>query len=259
MKSKTLVSLVVVLLVIFNPLMSLAQVTEQKAQLYVIYDLVVKPTKINDFKVILNEMIAKDTKHKLGYPYYSYRTGNFHHYFSLPVANYGDYDSYLKAWNAVSTRMGVEQHKALYKRLADTYEHYSIFMMYSRPDLSYIPENPRLKSREGNFIFLDIFYIQTGKEEEFEKVLKEFVALEKSKNISEEINMFVGDIGTEMPVYIAALSAKNNSDFFTHNEKMWEILGKEGDVLFQKVMSLVRRREFKRIWFLPDLSYIPKE
>jgi hypothetical protein len=102
-------------------------------------------------------------------------------------------------------------------------------------------------------------YVKPGKESEAEAIFKELVALLKSKNTSEQIKIYAGDIGTEQPVYVGVLYAKDSVDFFTHNQKMWEAVGEEGSLLFQKLMTLLRKRESRQVWHSPEHSYIPKE
>ena len=259
MKNKTLFSLVALFVVCLNVLPTLAQDTERKTELWINYDMVVKPSMVNECEAVVKDMVAKDTKYKLGYQYYTVSTEDFHYSFKVQLENYGDFDNYLKAWNVVATKMGVEQHQALYNRFAGTYESYSVDAAYRRYDLSYSPENPRLKWVENNFVVTDYFYIKAGKEEEFEKVMKELIALIKSKNIPEMFQAYVVAIGPDMPVYFVQLRGKSASDFWIHNEKMWEILGKEGELLFGKMKSLARKRDLRQGWYRPNLSYIPEE
>lgn len=259
MRCKILVFLMVVLVVSLCTLTTLAQAEEQKAQLGLLIEIKVKPTKVNEHVKIIEEMVAKDTKFNLGYAYSTSYDNNFHTYFALPLDNYGDWENYLAAWNKVAEKMGLEKHQDLYKRFADTFEFYKWAFYYYRPELSINPENPRLKPGEGKFNFWDIMYVKPGKESEAEAIFKELVALGKSKNTSEQIRIYAGDIGTEQPVYMGVLSAKDSVDFFTHNRKMWEAVGEEGSLLFQKLMTLLRKRESRQVWHSPEHSYIPKE
>ena len=259
MRGKVSIFLLAGLVVSLCVLTTLAQGEEQKAQLGLLIEVKVKPTKVNEHGKIIKEMVAKDTKFNLGYAYYTYYDNHFHTYFVLPLKNYGDWDNYLAAWDKVAEKMGLEKHQDLYKRFADTYEYYKWAFYYYRPELSYNPENPRLKPGEGKFSLWDIGYIKPGKESEFEAISKEFVALAKSKNISEQWRMLTGDIGTEQPVYMWVGYAKDSADFFSNNRKMWEALGEEGSVLYQKLMPLLRKRESRRVWHSQEHSYIPKE
>jgi hypothetical protein len=132
-------------------------------------------------------------------------------------------------------------------------------MVYLIPELSYTPENPRLKPGEGNFYFWDIYYIHPGKAGEYEENLKEWKSLFKSKNITESYNTLQGDIGTDNPVYAFSGRAKSAADYYTHNAKMWEMLGEEGEKLFAKDLPLIRKNEVRQGWLFHGLSYKPEE
>jgi hypothetical protein len=159
----------------------------------------------------------------------------------------------------MAEKIGMERWQAVMKRVNDKSEYYRMYMIYHRPDLSYTPESARLKPEEKDFIFWDFYYIQPGMEREFEELNKEWVALYKNNNIPVEYDFYVGDIGTEMPVYFYAESGKNDVDFWTQHEKSWKLFGKEGGDLWKKTIVLVRKREMKTGRYRPDLSYIPKE
>ncbi len=101
--------------------------------------------------------------------------------------------------------------------------------------------------------------VHTGKGTEFAEIIKKFISLCKSKKITEGLNTLYGDIGTDIPVFAFSGRAKDEADFYVHNDKMWEMLGKEGEMLYEKGLQLIRKNEVKQGWFRPDLSYKPKE
>ena len=228
---------------------------EQQSMLIKIWDFAVQPSKVSDFEKILKEIVAKDKKYQLSHPYRVYKTGDFHYHLRIAVEGYGDFEKYGESWNSVRTKMGAEKNDLLYEKLAETYESYTSHFVRRRHDLSYIPENPRLKEEERNYVFIDRLFVKSSKEKEFEELMKELLALEKKKNISETIIAGKGASGQNLPFYNFALIAKNDIDFFGHNQKMWELLGEEGRDIFNNLFNYVRSREFFRLTFCPDLSY----
>jgi hypothetical protein len=259
MRSKISVLLLVGVLVCLVALPTLIQAQEQKSQLYLLWEVKVKSKMAKEHGDIIKEMVAKDTKYNLGYEYRTYYDNHLHTYFSLPLDNYGDLDSYLAAWNKVGEKWGMDKTKDLYQRISETYESMKTAFYLYRPELSYRPENPRLKSEEIMMGFWDFLYVKPDKEKDIEDLFKEFVALCKSKDISEKIRVFTGDMGTEMPVYLALVYARDPAGFYSNHRRMWEALGEEGSVLYQKVIPLLRKRESRIMWYSRDLSYTPKE
>ena len=258
MRSKISVFLMVGFVASLCSLATLAKAEEQKAQLFVVDEHVVKPSMADEFEAVAKEWVAILTKHKFSYPCYTYQTSDFHYHFIWPFENYADLDNWEKAVDELAEKVG-EPWQALMKRASVTHEFVYSHMWNHMPELSYTPESPRLKPEEGNYFFWDIYYVQSGKTKEFDEILKKLLTLFKSKNIEEGFAAYSGDIGTEMPVRLFVMGARDAADFHIHNTKMWEILGEEGDMLWKKAVTFIRKREVEDAWFLPDLSYIPEE
>ncbi len=259
MKSKISVFLIVGFVVILCALTTLAQTEEQKDQFLYVNELAVKPSMVKEFEAVSEEFVALCTQHKYPYSRMTYSLNDFHYIFVWPLENYADITSWDKATNELGKKAEKEQWQALWKRSVKSYESRHDSTYYLIPELSYTPENPRLKSEEGNFIFWDFYYLHPGKAKEFEENIEKFISLCKSKKITEGFNTLEGDIGTERPFYAFFIIAKDAADFYTHNNKMWEMLGKEGEMLFEKMLPFVRKNEVKQGWLRPDLSYKPKE
>jgi len=259
MRGKVSVILMVGFVVILCALTTLAQTEEQKDQLLFVNEFTVKPSMVKKFEACLKEFVALGTQHKHPYSHMAYSINDFHYILVFPLENYADITSWDKATDELGEKAGKEQWQALGKRMENSYEYYHSSMVYLIPELSYTPENPRLKPEEGNFIFWDIYYLYPGKEKEFKEIIKKWISLCKSKNITERFNILQGDIGTDNPVYAFSGRAKDAADFYTHNNKMWEMVGKEGEMLYEKMLPLIRKNEVKQGWLRPDLSYIPKE
>jgi hypothetical protein len=259
MKRKISIFLIVGFVVILCALTTLAQTEEQKDQLLFVNEFTVKPSMVKEFEACLKEFVALSTQHKHPYSSMVYSLNDFHYLIVFPLEDYADITSWDKAVEELGEKAGKEQWQELSKRVANCYEYYNSSMVYLVPELSYTPENPRLKSGEGNFIFWDIYYLHPGRVKEFKELQKKMLSLFKSKKITEGFNTLSGDIGTDNPVYAYTLIAKDATDFYTHNKKMWEMLGKEGEMLYEKMLPFIRKNEVKQGWFRPDLSYKPEE
>ncbi len=175
------------------------------------------------------------------------------------MENLADVDNMFKEDSELEKKMGEEKSKEIGKLFAGTYEYVHTYIIYHRPDLSYTPESPRLQPEEANYRKWIWYYIQPDKAEEYEEILKKFIPLAQSKNVTDGYNIYSGGIGMDVPAYLVAFSAKSAADFETHYEKAWELLGEEGKALMQKMFALTRELEVKTGWFRPELSYLPKE
>ena len=259
MKAKICVLLAGVFLVCFFSQVMLAQAQEQKPQLWFVEDMVVKPSKINDFEALVKDFNEVMKKYGWPYPMNTYSSDDFHYYLFYAVDSLSDTQKALEIFGDIGMKMGETDFQALLKRQADAIEYYKQYFLRSVPELSFIPKKPRLKPEERNVFIWDIWYFLPGTEKEVEELGKQSLELLKSKNYNDEMYYYAGDIGTEIPVYYGVLLAKDFADLYAQNKKMWELMGDEGGKFFDKMMPLVRKREGKSGWYRPELSFTPEK
>ena len=124
-----------------------------------------------------------------------------------------------------------------------------------RAELSYEPENPRLKPEEVKYVHYGFYYALPGKETELEAIAKGFADLYAEKGIDSGWSIYQRITGPEMPLYVVAHAAKSEADYYANRERIREQLGEEAKKLGAKVGATVRRMEFKEGHLRPDLSF----
>jgi hypothetical protein len=185
-------------------------------------------------------------------------TDDGHYYMVYPLKSYADVDSWHKAWEELGKKAGPENLRAIDRRiLAAVIERVYQFWYY-RPDISFLPEKERLKPEEIGYYTWDFVWLVPGKEAEFEAVNKEWIALSTTKNARDPFMTCVGDLGTQMPVYLWIEYGKSAADYAATEEKFWKAMGEEGAALSKKTRALIRRMDSKTGQYRPDLSYTPK-
>jgi len=259
MKGKILIVLIAGLLAALCAQSILAQGREQEPPLFIVEEDVVKPSMVGQFEAHLREGKALFTRHKFPYPCDVYCIDGYHYFFSYPVKNFADIGNFYKAAGEYRQKMGEEQWKSRVKSAAGTLEYYQSTLFYYVRELSYSPANPHPDPGQRNFVYWTYLYVEFGKEKEFEEVLKAWVELFKSRNISHGYATYIGSIGNEMPLYVLAESAESASVFYSQEEKTFKLYGEEGQALMKKTWALLRKFEIKRGSRRPDLSYIPSE
>jgi hypothetical protein len=259
MRSKISVFLIVGFVVSLCALTTLAQEEEKEPELVFVREFTVKPSMRAQFVETTKIWATTCKEHNFSRSWYAWHDGDFHYYYFVPVKDYGDIDSFSADYDATMENLGEEELQEIDKKFFASIDSFNDYFIWSMPKFSYVPENPRLKEEEQNYAIWDMLYSLPGKKKEIEELSQKLHDLLKSKNYNDEVYIFAGDIGTERPVYIGVLYGKDAADFWTQNEKMWELLGEEGENIFQKWMSLLRKRDFKQFWYSPDLSYTPKE
>ncbi|MDH5715701.1 MAG: hypothetical protein OEZ30_09070 [Candidatus Aminicenantes bacterium] len=259
MRCKVLLLLVVGLFVtICAPKIS-AQGTEQEPLLFIVEEDVVKPSMVDQFEEHIRGGIAQFARYKFPYPQDVYCIDGNHYFFSYPVKNFEGIGNLYKAAREYRQKIGEEQWKLRVKSAAGTLEYYQSTLFYLSFELSYSPETPRPRSEQRNFVYWTYLYVEHGKEKEFEEVLKAWVELYKSKNISHGFATYMGSIGNEMPLYVIAESAKSAAAFYSQEDETFKLFGEEGQALMKKTWALLRKFEIKIGNRRPDLSYRPEE
>ena len=183
MRRKTLVYVGLGVLVCLSALTISAQLQEQEAQLHFVRQVTVKPSKIMDYMEWANEFMAQVQEHKFPYPINVYRCNDFSFWFLVPLENIADLEVLGNTMNELMAKIATEKGEKIQKLWSETTEYRKDGLIVLRPDLSYIPENPRLKPEEANFFSWTLTYILPGKEQEFEEMAKKYKSLYQTKNI----------------------------------------------------------------------------
>ncbi|MFC1558952.1 hypothetical protein ACFL40_06340 [candidate division KSB1 bacterium] len=244
----------------FNDITTHAQQKEQPPQLWLIGDILTKPSEADEYESVIKEWTDYSTAYQYPFRWFTHRTYDFHYYLCFPIKSFDDIDDVFSSYsNMMVKNVGQEERQALNDRNNRSYEWYRYYLQRYQPGLSYIPENPRLKPGEGNATHANFIYILPDKEREFRKILREWAELYKTKNIPDGYEFYIGLTGTEKPVYFRLQRAKNRADYYSRAEIIKEMLGEEGEALMKRTLPLIRRIERKDAVYCPELSYKPKK
>jgi hypothetical protein len=233
------------------------QAQEQEAKLFFVRQINVKPSKAMDYFEGTDKLMSQIKVHDFPYPINVFRCDDFSFLFTAPLEDMADMQNLGNAWEELMVKIGPEQDKKIQDLLDGTSEFREDGLIVTRPDLSYTPENPRLKPGEINFYRWSFAYILPGKETEFEETAKKYLPLMKSKNIPDGYLVYQVIMGEELPLYVLVQGGKGPADYFSIDSS--EALGEEGQVLQSKLWSLIRKVAYKNAWIDRDLSYIGPE
>lgn len=229
---------------------------EPESRMFVIVDCTVKPSMETAFWKTAKEEVAYHAKNGFSHAWKAYAGEDGHYYFVYPIKGFAGIEELMKASKELRSK-DAAGYQALSEKYAGTYESSKAMVFTFRPELSFLSENPYYPPEKMNYMSLDIWFIQPEKEGEAEGYLKDLVALNKKKGIRDIWYSLVGGLGTNQPVYVYAGPDKDQLEFIKHNPEMWKMLGDEADVVFNKLLSLCRKRESRNLWYQAELSYSP--
>ena len=234
-----------------------AQTQEQEAQLYFVRQIMVKPSKVMDYFEGTKDLMAQIKEQNFPYPINVFRSNDFTFQFIVPLKNTADLQVLGDTMKELMAKIEPELGQKIQKLLDGTSEFREDALIALRPELSYMPENPRLTPEEINFQSWTFTYLLPGKEMAFEEMAKKYKILYQTKNIPDSFMLYEVIMGKEQPLYILVQTAKNPGDYFSLNHS--ETLGEEGAALQSKLWSVIRKIEYKQAWIDRDLSYIIQE
>lgn len=256
MKTRISGVLVVCFVLGLLPLAMHGQAPEERYQLILVVDEVVKPSMHQQYYEAAKKYIAfvKDQ----GFPYHIniYWTGDNHVYWNMPIKNYAEIDKIMEMSNKMMEK-SPDRYKAVVNAFKGTYESTRMCVYALDYKYSMFAEEETMESGEDNFIFFDFYYFEPGTETELNKLLDDWKTFLADKKIVQSWEFFWGVMGTDNPVLVMAASAKDQIEFWEKNAKMWEVLGKEANTYVQRMMKYVKKQEQKTAWYQKELSYAP--
>jgi hypothetical protein len=254
MKRFSSIFIIAVLLATLGNIDTIAQ-EENNGQLWFCWEATVHPEMQSQFIDLQVEFRTYFKEANFSYPISAWTDGMSHYYIFYPVKDYNEKDDiYAALWKAADL-WGMDRMNKMW----ETVETHNTFYIRNIPELSYVPENPRLTDGEAIFAIWDMFFVDPAKDAEYRLTAKKFIAMLKSADFGDNVNLHIGDLGYEATAYLWTLYGKSPADLWTENEKLWETLGEEGQKLNQEALSLLNKREFKQFWYSEELSYFPEE
>ena len=231
----------------------------QQAPYLVLHQEIAKPSMIAQYEASTKEFIALVKANKDKMPHFAVTclmSPNLTYTYILSMPTLATMDAVNAEFGALAQSAGAA-FLDLNKRGGEATDHIRESIVQLAPELSYRPAQPRLKPEEARYHHYDLYYVMPGREPEADQLGADYAKLYKAKNIGTGYNLYKTVMGPDMPVYVAAVNARDAADFEAERAKVEAALGAEGQALNQRAMSLTRRFEQQEAVLRPDLS-IPR-
>jgi hypothetical protein len=231
---------------------------QPKDQLFYIHEEVAKIDKIDQYNESGKEFTRMMKDAKLDVPsILASQTDDLHFYYLVPLKNYADIDKLTAAFNDMMTKTDKDMMAKNMKEGAEATE-YTRELVFRRSDeLSYNPENaPKLDMSKENFIHWDFY---TYKPEDRQQVMDlgaKFKKLNEEKKVETPYTVWLADLGEHNNLIVVTTIAKDAVSFYQQMDKDNATLGKEGDDLWNKMITMLEHFDHKNGHTRPDLSYM---
>ncbi len=205
-----------------------------------------------DFADMMKEANVDGSYRLIQIDYFTYN-------YIIPVKDFEGLSKYMGMRSETMEKIGKEKMETTMSQFDGCYASHKNFLMTLRNDLSYKPKYG-LNSDDGiNYRHIDYLYIIPGKEAEAEQLAKDYKALYESKNIEEGYRVYMGGLGTDMPMISFVQPAKGRVDWAMLSDRQDQQLGDEGTKLLNKFMAITQKFEHKNGMMRPDLGYMQKK
>jgi hypothetical protein len=235
-----------------------AQTTPPPPPLYLMADIQVEVAKASDFETALKDLLAAFDKHGFPVRFDTYATDDSHYYIIYGLEDHAGVDRWKAAWRDLARKIGPEAFQALSRRMAAAELGRDYRFWYFRPDISFLPQQERLRPEEIGYYTWDYIWLAPGTEAEFEALNKEWIALSRARDARDPFLTYAEDLGKDGPVYCWFEYGKSAADYAAAEEKFWKALGEAGADLSRRTRALIRRMESKTGRYRPDLSFAPE-
>ncbi|HVR44373.1 MAG TPA: hypothetical protein VMS56_13125 [Thermoanaerobaculia bacterium] len=223
-----------------------------------IYEEDVKPSMLAEYEAGTKKMIKDFNDKKLVSPYLywdAYARDDSSYIFVIPLADPGDLGKMNAAWMGAMGSMGEAWMKEMMSNATKITNSYASILVARRPDLSYMPENPRLTPAEAKYVHHDYYYLIPGKEMEAEQLARDWAAALKKANFRSGFTVFQAMMGDDLPAWAVSTTAKDAVDWASINQSIPAALGADqAKALNDRLRNLIRKHERGVLTHRPDLS-----
>ena len=238
----------------FVPASAVAQEYEQPP-MYWVYQDYVQPSQVQDFEAASKKMIGMfESASVTGVEWVTISGPEIGYIYAIPIEGFAGIGEAWKNWEAAVEAVGRDQFMEIQAEFGAMLDHSASSVLMLRPDLSYRLDDTALTA-ERPFRMYHWYYALPGKEQDLEKVAREFVQLYESKGVEMGWRVYQVVIGPELPAYVVVETAADEAEYYAQQKKASEMVGEEGARLDAKAMQATRRMDVNGGWIRPDLSY----
>lgn len=227
---------------------------------YVMHQEFARPSLLKQYEDTSKEFIAAVRQHHDAIPVFSFvgvAGDDYVYTYVTPISSFSDLGAIYSGFGKLAQAVGEAKWGDLMVRGGETMTSMRDSILMEDPSFSYTPAQPRLKPEEEQYLHVDLYYVQPGREAEADAVAKDFVELFRKKNVPDSYRLFKVVMGWDTPLIIVTTPAKSAADYAARDVEVRKMLGAEGQALFGRAFSLTRRFEMHGGSIRPDLSLEP--
>ena len=213
---------------------------EPKDQLFWIHEEKAKVNMIDQYENTTKDILKMFKEGGLNIDIYASQRDDNWFFYLIPISKYGDIDSIYKNFGSAMQKVGADKWRSKMTENASTAETSKDGFVSRSGKYSYTPKNPRLKQDEAKFLHWDYFTILPEKRKEFFDVAKQFKELYEKNDIGMGYGVWIPRFGYDNDLIVVTQAGKDAADYYEASHMINEKLGKDGEMLWNKLLSTLK-------------------
>ncbi|MDX1327095.1 MAG: hypothetical protein R3299_05270, partial [Arenibacter sp.] len=146
----------------------------------------------------------------------------------------------------------------LFRRFNECYDKHGDYIIYLNKELTYMPDGININTEGQNFRKWHFLHVTPDNIQNLKGKLKELKALYASKGSKVYYRIYHNGFGNMGDYYLAVVSAVDAEDYAKKSKENEQLLGEEGQKLFQELFQYVHKYETETGSMHPELAYTPQ-
>ncbi len=214
----------------------------------------VKPAMLKEYEAVTKDFIEACKKHNLQDANWATARVDGGTYLTIsPIDSMADLDKNPMA--SLADKMGEENFNAMFDRFNECYDVHRNYMVHLIEDLSYMPNGLTTTTPDEDYRKWHFFHVTPKNVSKLRDKMKAIKSLYETKGANQHFRIYRNGFGSTGDYYLAVISAKDAQSYAKTSAETDELLGEEGEKLFDELMQYVHKYESKTGRMRPDLAY----
>jgi len=229
---------------------------EPKDQLFWIHEEKAKVNMLDKYVSTSKDILKMFKEGGLGVDIYTSQRDDNLFYYIIPISNYSGIDSVYKNFGSAREKVGADKWTSKMVENSSTIDMTRDGIITRSGKYSYTPKNPRLKEGEAKFIHWDYFTVLPEKRKEFFDIAKQYKELYEKNDIGMGFGVWLMNFGFNNDMVVVTQAAKDAVDYYNTSHMIDEKLGKDGEMLWKKLLTTLKEFEHFNGHLRDDLSFM---
>lgn len=227
---------------------------EGKNQAFWIHEDQVKPSMMAEYVKASKDLVEACKKNNVANIQWSVASMDDGTFLSItPIENLSDIQN--MNFNELKEKIGDEAFNKMFENFNQCYDKHGDYVTILVPGLSYMPDGLTTNTPGEDYRVWHRLEVTPANMQMVQNKMKDLKKLFAAKNSKMHYRIYRSGFGNVGDSYVAVISAKDAMDYDKKSAENDQLLGEEGQNLFNEMFKYVNAYEVKRGAMRPELAY----